>query len=299
MRNSDLHASLAGIVLSHHPKGTHMRRTYLYVLGMIACLVLTTSSLAAETVVDRAWSTLQSGLAEKGGDRVIAVRVLGLLEHNSKAAELAIAALDDEKPEVQIAAADALGQMKARSAVPRLKAHLKTDTEAGVAIADARALVALGDLSGYGVFYAVLTGEKKSGDSLLESQKKMLKDPKQMAQIGFDVGVGFIPFASLGVGAFKTLTKDDISPVRAAATRILSKDPDPKSRDALVKACSDKSWLVRAAALDAIAHRGDPDLISQIEPQLTDEKSAVRYAAAATIIHLADLHAAGSGGKKK
>jgi HEAT repeat protein len=56
-----------------------------------------------------------------------------------------------------------------------------------------------------------------------------------------------------------------------------------------VQACSDKSWLVRAAALDAISHRGDPDLISQIEPQLSDEKSAVRYAAAAAIIHLADL----------
>jgi HEAT repeat protein len=264
---------------------------------MIACLALSTSRLSAETVVDRAWATLQSGLAPNGSDRVIAVRVLGLLENNSKAAEIAIAALGDEKPEIQIAAADALGQMKAKSALPRLKEHLKADTQAGVAIADARAIIALGDLSGYAVFYAILTGEKKSGDSLLESQKKMLKDPKQMAQIGFDVGIGFIPFASLGVGAFKTITKDDISPVRAAATRILAKDPDPKSRDALVKACSDKSWLVRAAALDAVAHRGDPDLISQIEPQLTDEKSAVRYAAAATIIHLADLSPSGLGGK--
>jgi HEAT repeat protein len=266
---------------------------------MIACLAPSTSRLAAETVVDRAWSTLQSGLAEKGGDRVIAVRVLGLLENNSKAAEIAISALGDEKPAVQTAAADALAQMQARSAVPRLKEHLKADTEAAVVIADARALIALGDPDGYAVFYAVLTGEKKSGDSLLESQKKMLKDPKQMAQIGFDVGIGFIPFASLGVGAFKTLTKDDISPVRAAATRILVKDPDPKSRDALAKACSDKSWLVRAAALDAVSHRGDPDLISQIEPQLSDEKSAVRYAAAAAIIHLADLSPAGAGGKKK
>jgi HEAT repeat protein len=274
-----------------------MKPTYVCVLGMIACLALSASRLSAETVVDRAWATLQSGLAPNGSDRVIAVRVLGLLENNSKAAEIAIAALGDEKPEIRIAAADALGQMKAKSALPRLKEHLKADTQAGVAIADARAIIALGDLSGYAVFYAILTGEKKSGDSLLESQKKMLKDPKQMAQIGFDVGIGFIPFASLGVGAFKTITKDDISPVRAAATRILAKDPDPKSRDALVKACSDKSWLVRAAALDAVAHRGDPDLISQIEPQLTDEKSAVRYAAAATIIHLADLSPSGLGGK--
>jgi HEAT repeat protein len=265
----------------------------------MAWVAFSASRLIAQVPVDRAWSTLQSGLAEKGGDRVIAVRVLGLVENNSKAAELALAALSDPKPEIQAAAADALGQMQARSAVPKLKEHLKADTQASVAIADARALIALGDNSGYAVYYAILTGEKKSGESLLDSQKKMLKDPKQMAQIGFDVGIGFIPFASLGVGALKTITKDDISPVRAAATRILAKDSDPKSGDALVQACSDKSWLVRAAALDALAHRGDPSVVAQINTQLDDEKAAVRYAAAATIIHLEDLQARGGGAKKK
>jgi len=276
-----------------------MKPKYLCTLGMLLCLALSDSGLFAQTPVDRAWATLKVGLAETGGDRVISVRVLGLLEHNSKAAEIAIAALDDLKPEIQIAAADALGQMQASPALPRLKEHLKADTNAAVAISDARAIIALGDPSGYGVFYAVLTGEKKTGEGLLESQKKMLKDPKQMAQIGFDVGIGFIPFASLGVGAFKTITKDDISPVRAAATRILVKDPDPRSGEALVKACSDKSWLVRAAALDAVSHRGDPSVIPQIEAQLNDDKSAVRYAAAATIIHLEDVRSAGAGGKKK
>jgi HEAT repeat protein len=275
-----------------------MKREALLSMEMIACLALSGFTLAAQTPVENAWTKLQEGLAENGSDRVIAVRVLGLLEGNPKAAEIAVAALADPKTEIQIAAADALGQMKATSALPRLKQHLKSDTDAGVAIADARALIALGDPSGYGVFYAILTGEKKSGESLLDSQKKMLKDPKQMAQIGFDVGIGFIPFASLGMGAFKTLTKDDITPVRAAATRILAKDSDPRSGEALVKACSDKSWLVRAAALDAVAHRGDPSAIGQIVPQLYDEKTAVRYAAAATIIHLEDIRVQ-AGGKKK
>ena len=276
-----------------------MKRTCLCILGIVACVALTGSRLVAQTPIDYAWAKLQDGLATNGGDRVIAVRVLGLLENNSKAAELALAALGDQKPEIQIAAADALGQMKAKSVLPQLKEHLKADTDAGVAIADARALIALGDPSGYAVFYAILTGEKKSGESLLDSQKKMLKDPKQMAQIGFDVGIGFIPFASLGVGAFKTFTKDDISPVRAAASHILSKDSDPKSREALVKACSDKSWLVRAASLDALAHRSDPSVIPEIVSQLNDDKAGVRYAAAATIIHLEDLKAPRAGARKK
>jgi HEAT repeat protein len=122
-----------------------------------------------------------------------------------------------------------------------------------------------------------------------------LHDPKKMAQFGFDQGIGFIPFASVGMGAIKALTKDDASPVRAAAARILANDPDPKSGEALIEASSDKSWLVRAAALDAISHRGDPTLISKIEAKLDDEKVAVRYAAAATIIHLHDIQTGKAG----
>jgi len=53
---------------------------------------------------------------------------------------------------------------------------------------------------------------------------------------------------------------------------------------------------VRAGALDALAHRGDPTAIPKIESKLDDEKSAVRFAAAAAIIHLQDVQA---GGKRK
>jgi HEAT repeat protein len=275
-----------------------MRRTYLCIFGIIACLALSAGRLFAQNTVDKAWSTLQAGLAEKGDDRIVAIRVLGLLEHNPKAAETATTALADEKAEVRAAAADALGQMHAKSAVPKLKEIVKTDKDPGVVIAAARSLIALGDPLGYAVYYAVLTGEKKSGGGLLDDQKKMLKDPKKMAQFGFEQGIGFIPFASVGLGAFKALTKDDSSPVRAAAARILAKDPDPKSGEALIKASSDEKWLVRAAALEAISHRGDPTAIPKIESLLADDKEAVRYAAAATIIHLQDVQAEKAGSKK-
>ena len=79
------------------------------------------------------------------------------------------------------------------------------------------------------VYYAVLTGETKTGKELMTEQKKMLNDPKKMAQFGFEQGIGFIPFAGLGYGAIKTFTKDDKSPVRAAAAIALASDPDPKS----------------------------------------------------------------------
>jgi HEAT repeat protein len=115
---------------------------------------------------------------------------------------------------------------------------------------------------------------------------KMLKDPKAMAKLGFEGGIGFIPFAGAGYSVFKAVSKDDTSPVRAAAPQKLARDPDPRSGKALAAAAADKKWLVRAAAADAIAKRGDPALLSAVSPLLTDENEVVRYNSAAAVIHL-------------
>lgn len=272
-----------------------MRQRYLWILAVTVCLVIIAGQVLAQTSGDKPWTTLQAGLADKGDNHVIAVRVLGLLDNNAKAVEIATTALGDDKSEVRAAAAAALGEMQAKSAVPKLVESVKAEKDAGVVIAEARALTELGDPLGYAVYYAVLTGERKSGAGLLDEQKKMLNDPKKMAQFGFEQGIGYIPFASIGVGAIKVLTKDDSSPVRAAAARILADDPDPKSREALIDASSDKNELVRAAALDALSHRGDPSVIPAIESKLDDDKATVRLTAAAAIIHLQDVQARGTG----
>ncbi len=142
------------------------------------------------------------------------------------------------------------------------------------------------------VYYAILTGERKSGASLMDEQKKMLSDPKKLAQFGFEQGIGFIPFAGLGYGAFKMVTKDTTSPVLAAAALTLVKDPDPKSGEALSNAATNnKSWIVRAAALNAIALRGETSLLPAAESQLDDPKEEVQYSAAAAVIRLTDLRA--------
>ena len=256
--------------------------------------------LFSQSPNDKAWSVFQAGLTDKNTDnRAIAVRLLGALTANAQAAPLAIKALSDPQPEVRSAAADAIGRLKAKSAIPQLNTAIQTDTEAGVVIAAGRALIALGDPQGYNVFYAILTGELKSGASLMDQQKKMLKDPKKLAQFGFEQGVGFIPFGGIGLGVFKTLTKDDISPVRAAAARVLTNDPDPKTVGALKSAVSDNSWLVRAAAIDALAQRNDANAIAAITPALDDKKEAVRYEAAAAIIHLTDIQKPKTAAKPK
>ena len=258
---------------------------------LIAATLYLVPHSAAETPREQAWSVLDAGLSDSSVDkRTTAVQVLGLLPGDSKAKEAALKALDDPKPEVRAAAVKALGAMKAKDTIPRLT-QMINDTDAGVIMATGHALIALGDNRGYNVYYAILTGERKTGTSLKDEQKKMLNDPKKMAQFGFEQGIGFIPFAGLGYGAFKMVTKDNTSPVLAAAALTLAKDPDPKSGEALANTAADtrKNWIVRAAALNAIALRGQTSLLPFAEDGLKDEKEEVRYSAAAAVIHLSDL----------
>ena len=145
----------------------------------------------------------------------------------------------------------------------------------------------------------MLTGEKKSSAGLMEEQKKMLKDPKKLAQFGFEQGVGFIPFGGMGFNVVRTLTKDDVSPVRAAAAKVLANDSDIKTLAALERATTEDSWLVRAAAIDAIRLRHDPSVMPTLKPRLDDTRPEVRYAAAAAIIHIHDAGGANSAPKVK
>ena len=238
----------------------------------------------------QAWTILDNGVANTSYEkRAKAVQVLGLLKEDPEAEQMAVKALQDERPEVRASAASALGDMGAKSAIPDLRKMFE-DKDVSVILAAARALLDLGDHTGYNVYYAILTGETKTGKGLLDEQKKMLKDPQKMAQFGFETGIGFIPFAGVGWTAFKMLRKDDVSPVLAASALTLANDPDQKSGQALVDAAEgNKSWLVRAAALNALAKRGDPKLIKAPEEGMTDEKEEVQYSAAAAVIRLSDI----------
>jgi len=261
-------------------------RSYLKWITALAAFVGTSLALWAQTPEQLSWSMLSSGASGKNTHtRALAIRSLGLVPHDPAAEKLASDALRDPAAEVRAAAASALGHMGAKSAIPGLKEACK-DTDAEVVLSAASSLRLLGDPTAYLVYYAVLTGERKSGEGLIGEQKKMLSDPKKMAQFSFETGIGFVPFGGLGYGIFKELTKDDSSPIRAASAIALAKDPDPKSADALAVAVSDKSWIVRAAALDAIAQRNDPELIVRIMRALADDKQEVQYTAAATIYRL-------------
>ena len=239
---------------------------------------------------ERAWLVIQDGVKESGAEkRAKAVNALGLLSANREAEGMAIEALGDDKYHVRSAAATALGVMHAIHAVPQLEKALDDD-EPAVVLAAANSLMLLKDNRAYDVYYDVLTGNARPNKGFIKEQLKPFHDPKQVAALGFEEGIGFVPFAGIGYEVVKRVLKSasDSSLVRAAAAKKLAHDPNPDSADALVNATEDKSWIVRAAALDAIAQRGDKSLLPKISGSLKDTRDDVRYMAAACIVHLSD-----------
>ena len=238
---------------------------------------------------DKAWGVLGEALKNNNAEtRARAVRALGLLLGNMEAEESAVRAFKDDKPNVRLAAAAALGSMHAEHSLGELEEALG-DSEPGVVLAAANSLLLLHDDVGYDTYYEVLTGERRASKGLIKKQMDTLKDKKKMAEMGFEEGIGFIPFAGIGYEVFKTVTKNDSSPLRAAAAKKLATDPEPDAAEALVKAAADKSWAVRAAALEAIAQRGDLSLIPRITGALDDDNDVVRFTAAACVVHLSGL----------
>jgi HEAT repeat protein len=200
---------------------------------------------------------------------------------------MAEAGLKDDTPAVRATAAAALGEMGARVSISKLKAATE-DKDASVALAAAHALLLLHDDFGYNVYYEVLTGERRTGKGPL-AEAAALKDPKKLAQLGFQEALGFIPYAGIGWSAFKAVRKNDTSPARAAAAIVLEKDRDPKTTNALVRAAGDKNWIVRAAALEALAKRGNSSVLGTVQLYLTDQEGEVKYTAAAAVLRLSDI----------
>lgn len=238
----------------------------------------------------KAWAMFEKAVTSKSLiDRTIGVRALGLLPNNDRARQMAEKALNDPHHEVRTAAATALGQMHAAKSIPKLQKCL-ADKKIDVVMAAAHSLRDLKENSAaYGIYYDVLTGRRKSSDGLLASQMDTLHNPRELAKIGFEEGIGYVPFAGIGWDAWRYMHKKDPNPVRAVAASFLARDPDPATGVALCEAMNDKDWIVRAAAIAAIAERGDPALEGKVQYGFFDSNAHVRYAAAAAVIRLSAI----------
>src|ERR1700738_3347502 len=88
----------------------------------------TAAPKARESRKAEAWQILGDACtADRTIARVTAIRVLGLMPDDAKAQGIAEKALADDKPQVRSAAAAALGDMKWRTSIPKLKKALNKD----------------------------------------------------------------------------------------------------------------------------------------------------------------------------
>jgi HEAT repeat protein len=98
---------------------------------------------------DRAWQMLHAGLTfDNTEKRVKAVTALAVLKGNTEAENLAIAALKDQKADVRVAAANALGAMHAVRAKDPLEVALDDD-EPAVVLAAANSLMRMTSTTTY------------------------------------------------------------------------------------------------------------------------------------------------------
>jgi HEAT repeat protein len=249
-------------------------------------VALPPKGLVTPTLRDRAWKMLQEGAESKEyKQRAQAVQAMGTMRQEPRAVKLMEAALEDKIPAVRVAAANGLGEMRSKSSIPDLQKALG-DRDLTVGLAAAAALVAMKNDEGYAAYYEVLTGRRKTGESLPQEAMSTLRDHNKLITLVVEQGITFAPFGGYGVAAWNALHMNNPAPVRASAAIVLVNDPDPESLQALEAASEDKEWIVRATALKAMGLRNDPSLASKMVPMLDDKSDAVRFSAAASILRL-------------
>ena len=272
-------------------------RTVVGVLAILLCFTQAPNSLplasqqsAGQVGAQKdAWDILLGGAHGSNLDkRANAIQALGLDVGDPPAVRLAEDALEDKEAYVRAAAAKALGALGSTESIPKLQ-NLVTDKDISVALAVGHALVQLKSNSGYDVYYSLVVGVRKGRTSLVTEELNQMKTPERAIRFAFDQGIGFLPYGGYGREALHAWKKRSTAPTRAAAARELAGDPDPRSGEALAKAVSDKDWSVRAAAVEAIATRGDSALLVDIVPAMSDQKDIVRYSAAAAVLRLSRI----------
>jgi HEAT repeat protein len=250
--------------------------------------------LTAAGPVDKAWETIDKGL--KSGDferRIQTVVALSAVSGtNADAVRRLVDVLKNDKDgRVRQQAALALGEMKAQSAIPDLRAAL--DDKGEVAFAAAKALTNMGDESGRDTLVAVLAGTRKTNPGIttnaVRDAQRRIKHPEGLILMGADAAAGtmFAP-AGMGLNAIEQTAglRSKGSPGRAAAAAYLEKDPEPYAVTLLEWALEDDSKLVRVAASKALAKRGNAESLPKLEKLLDDDHNAVKTMAAAAIVEI-------------
>jgi HEAT repeat protein len=238
------------------------------------------------------WQILTSGATDHNSlRRAEAIAALGTMAPSPGVLHLVENALDDKDSSIRQLAAMNLGQMRARHSIPRLKKALN-DPSPEVSFAAAKSLWNMGDHSGRDVFIRILSGEKSSSSSgvikdEVEATKRKFDDKRKLAIIGAtEAASSLFGPAGWGIKIMEEVTRDRSASARAMSAILLSHDTSLDGLRELQDALSDKNWIVRAAAAQALGASRHRDQIQYLRPLLDDDKPAVRFMAAASILRL-------------
>jgi HEAT repeat protein len=236
---------------------------------------------------------LKTGLASKNPEirkqAVVALSLAGVREPYLSWLE---AMLTDSDVPVRVAAVSSLVDLKNPRTVPILRKALR-DPAPEVSFAAAKALWTLEDPAGREALVAVLGRESKTSSNFVTAQMRetlrLLHMPKDLFLFAFKNGIGMVPVPGIGAGvsSLQAILSDSGVSGRAAAALLMANDPAPEVLVALHDALSDKDPTVRAAAVHALAVRGDPGTIETVRGLLDDMKEPVRFRAAAAYLRLA------------
>ncbi|MGC2196198.1 MAG: HEAT repeat domain-containing protein [Terriglobales bacterium] len=251
-----------------------------------------TSTPRAKPEPQQPWQILTAGAAAHNpAHRAEAVAALGTMGPSRRVLNLIERALADKDPSIRQLAARILGEMRARSSVPRLRLALADDSPE-VGFAAARSLWSMGDRTGRGVFIQILSGERASPAGLikggLDATRKKFQDPGKLAIIGAkEAASSLFGPAGWGIKVMEEVTQDRSASARAMSAILLGPDATLDALRELQDALNDKNWIVRAAAAQALGASRRRDQIPYLRQLLEDDKPAVRYMAAASILRLA------------
>jgi HEAT repeat protein len=253
---------------------------------LAACL-----PLVAQEPLDHAWQILNKGLHDSNpAKRVQAVNAMGIMRPQPKSVGLVESAFEDKDYSVRQAACGALGQMKSRASMPKLREALN-DKAPEVVFAAAKALYDLGDPTGREVLTAVLLGDQADTSGFFKSSmhdmRAKMHDTKGLVLVGVKEGAGvFLGPAGAGIGVAEGLLKDANASGKTVAAALLAEDKHPEAVKAIREGLNDKNWTVRAACARALAMAGRAEAYKDIAALLDDKKEEAQYSAAAAVIRL-------------
>ena len=236
---------------------------------------------AVEPIID----FMESGFAQNHKEhQKAAAEALGEMG-DTRAVEALLKTFNSRHEVVRCASAEALGKIRAESALEPIIQGLRQSMD--IAASSAKALGDIGDKRAVEPLIEALQGvhHGQRNDIRLREQAAIalgkLRDPKAFDHLvaavknsdptcAYAAADALVEYGDLSITTFMKLMGNDAYNVRAAAAKSLGKLREGKAVDPLLNMLDDKAWW---AAVEALGHLGDRKAVEPIIALLEEEET--------------------------